>query len=213
MEIAIFQFSLFGINTYLLFDPDTKVCVIIDPGMSLKREEDAIDNFISEKGLRLTHIINTHLHIDHAAGIPFLQKKYGAPLLSHKDDENLGKRIQEQAVMFGLPLDLSNVEISQYINDGDKIQVGKSVLEVISVPGHSKGSIALYAPKEGYLFSGDALFQGSIGRTDLPGGDYRELMHSLKDKVLSLPDQTVVFPGHGPSTTIRDEKRSNPFLV
>ena len=212
MEIAVFQFSLFGINTYLIFDEESKECIIIDPGMSLRREETAIENFIAEKGLKLTQIVNTHLHIDHAAGIPFLHEKYGAPVLSHADDEFLGIRIDQQARMFGLDLDLGSISIDRYLNDGDEIKIGNNVLKVISVPGHSKGSIALYCEKDRFLISGDALFQGSIGRTDLPGGDYKELIDSIKSKLLTLPDNTVVYPGHGEPTTIGEEKRYNPFL-
>ena len=212
MQIAIFQFSLFGINTYLVFDPETKECAVIDPGMSTPEEEKAIENFIEEKGLKLTHIINTHLHIDHVAGIPFLRKKYGAPILAHEGDKFLGEGLAQQARMFGLDLPLDKIEISEYIKAGDKIKIGKGELEVISVPGHSKGSVALYDKAGGYLISGDALFKGSIGRTDLPGGNYRELIDSIESELLSLPDSTVVFPGHGPSSTIVEEKQSNPFL-
>lgn len=212
MQIAIFQFSLFGINTYPVFDPETKECAVIDPGMSTPEEEKAIENFIEEKGLKLTHIINTHLHIDHVAGIPFLRKKYGAPILAHEGDKFLGEGLAQQARMFGLDLPLDKIEISEYIKAGDKIKIGKGELEVISVPGHSKGSVALYDKAGGYLISGDALFKGSIGRTDLPGGNYRELIDSIESELLSLPDSTVVFPGHGPSSTIGEEKQSNPFL-
>lgn len=213
MQIAIFQFSLFGINTYLVFDPDTKECAVIDPGMSTPEEEKAIEDFIDQKGLKLTQIINTHLHIDHVAGIPFLRRKYGAPVLAHEGDKFLGNGLAQQARMFGLNLPLENIEISQYIQAGDKIKIGNGELDVISVPGHSKGSVALYDREGKYLISGDALFKGSIGRTDLPGGNYRELVESIESELLSLPDETIVFPGHGPSSTIGEEKRSNPFLT
>ena len=212
MQVAVFQFSMFGINTYLIFDPDRKECAIIDPGMSSPEEEKAIENFIAEKGLTLTQIINTHLHIDHVAGIPFLREKYGAPVLAHEGDKFLGERLSEQAGMFGLNMDLGEIEISEYLKAGDRINIGSGHLEVISVPGHSKGSIALYDPEGKYLISGDALFRGSIGRTDLPGGNYRELIDSIEQFLLTLPDDTVVLPGHGPATTIGEEKRSNPFL-
>lgn len=212
MQIAIFQFSLFGINTYLIFDPESKECVIIDPGMSNPEEEKAIENFIAEKGLTLTQIINTHLHIDHVAGIPYLREKYGVPVLAHEGDKMLGLKIGHQAAAFGLNMDLGEIEISEYLKPGDKIKVGSGELEVIEVPGHSKGSIALYDKAGGYLITGDALFKGSIGRTDLPGGDYRELINSIESRLLTLPDSTVIFPGHGPSSTIGEEKKSNPFL-
>ena len=212
MEIAIFEFRLFGINTYLIFDEKSKECVIIDPGMSSEQEEKSIEKFLAEKGLKLTQIINTHLHIDHVAGIPFLKKKYGVPVLAHNGDQRLGLRIGEQAAAFGLNLDIDKIEVPTFLEDGDVIKVGDGELEVIAVPGHSKGSIALYSSKDKFLISGDALFQRSIGRTDLPGGDSRELITSIKSRLLSLPDDTVVFPGHGPSTSIGEEKRMNPFL-
>lgn len=212
MQVAVFQFDLFGINTYLVFDPETKKCAVIDPGMSNPDEEKAIENFIAEKGLTLTQIINTHLHIDHVAGIPYLREKFDAPVLAHKDDEFLGNAIGLQAKSFGLDLDLDNIEISEYIKAGDVIKIGNGELKVISVPGHSKGSVALYDPEGKFLISGDALFKGSIGRTDLPGGNYRELIESIENELLTLPEDTVVLPGHGPASTIGAEKRTNPFL-
>ena len=212
MKVVIFQFSLFGINTYLIYDPETLECVVVDPGMSSPEEEKAISDYIEKNNLKLTQIINTHLHIDHVVGIPFLKKKYNAPLLANRGDESLGERVDLQSRMFGLDLNLDGIEISQYLEDGDKIKIGKGELEVIAVPGHSKGSITLYDPTDKFLISGDALFKGSIGRTDLPGGDYKELIGNITSRLLSLPDNTVVFPGHGPSTTIGDEKMNNPFL-
>lgn len=212
MQVAIFQFSLFGINTYLVWDPDTKQCAVIDPGMSSPEEEKALEDFIAGKGLTLTNIINTHLHIDHVAGIPFLREKFGAPVLAHSGDQFLGQKIGQQAQMFGLNMNIGEIEISEFIQDGDIIKIGNGELKVISVPGHSKGSVALYDPEAHFLISGDALFQGSIGRTDLPGGDYRELISSIESKLLTLPDDTVVLPGHGPASTIGEEKHSNPFL-
>ena len=213
MQVAIFQFSLFGINTYLIFDPDTKDCAIVDPGMSNPQEEKAIENFISEKGLRLTQIINTHLHIDHVAGIPFLRKKFGVPVMAHEGDKMLGLKIKHQAAAFGLDIDIDEIEISDYLKAGDNIKIGNGELKVIAVPGHSKGSIALYDPQGGFIITGDALFKGSVGRTDLPGGDYNELINSIENELLSLPDSTVVLPGHGPASTIGEEKQSNPFLT
>ena len=212
MQVAVFQFSLFGINTYLVFDPDTKECVIIDPGMSNPEEEKAIENFIAEKGLTLTQIINTHLHIDHVAGIPFLREKYGVPIRAHESDNFLGRLIDQQAQVFGLNLQIGELEISEYLKAGDIIKIGNGQLKVIAVPGHSKGSIALYDKESNFVITGDALFKGSIGRTDLPGGDYKELIDSIKSELFKLPDETVIFSGHGPSSTIKEEKQSNPFF-
>lgn len=212
MKIAIFQFSLFGINTYLVYDDKSKECVAIDPGMWRKEEEKAIIDFIEKNSLKLTHVINTHLHLDHAAGNNFLKLKYDVPILAHKGDESLGKLLQEQARMFGLNIKFEGTVVTQYIKEGDSIKIGNESLKVIEVPGHSKGSIALYDEKDNFVIVGDALFEGSIGRTDLPGGNGTELIMSIKEKLLTLPDDTTVYAGHGNPTTIGQEKKNNPFL-
>ncbi len=212
MKVAIFQFSLFGINTYLVYDPETLCCAVIDPGMINEAEEKAMSDFISKHQLKLTNIINTHLHIDHVAGNHFLRLKYDVPVKAHLLDEPLGHRISQQAAMFGMHENIPNVEITEYLKAGDEIKIGNGTLKVIPVPGHSQGSIALYDEKDKFVIVGDALFQGSIGRTDLPGGNYKQLLESIRTNLFTLPDETTVFPGHGPSTTIGEEKRSNPFL-
>ncbi len=212
MKVAIFQFYLFGINTYVVYDPATLCCAVIDPGMLGPKEEQAITDFISKNNFKVTHIINTHLHLDHAIGNSFLKETYDVPVLASKADEPLGKRMQEQATMFGINERFKGVEITDYLNDGDIIKIGDGELQVIAVPGHSQGSVALYDKKDGFLISGDALFQGSIGRTDLPGGNYSQLIDSIKTKLLTLPGDTIVYPGHGEPTTIADEKKLNPFL-
>lgn len=212
MKIAIFQFSLFGINTYVVYDPDSRECAVIDPGMINEQEEKAISDFIAKHDLKLTNIINTHLHIDHVAGNRYLQLKYNAPVKAHLLDEPLGNRVSQQAMMFGMTENIPNVEITEYLKAGDVIKIGNGELKVIPVPGHSQGSVALYDEKDKFVIVGDALFQGSIGRTDLPGGDYDQLIYSIRNNLLTLPDDTTVFPGHGPSTTIAAEKRHNPYL-
>ncbi len=212
MKVAIFQFYLFGINTYVVYDPATLCCAVIDPGMLGPREEDAMVEFIEKNNLKVTHIINTHLHLDHAVGNAFLKEKYQVPVLASKADEPLGKRMQEQANMFGINEMFKGVEITDYLTDGEIIKIGDGELEVIAVPGHSQGSVALYDKKDNFLISGDALFQGSIGRTDLPGGNHSQLIESIKKRLLTLPGDTIVYPGHGGATTIADEKRLNPFL-
>lgn len=212
MEIAVFQFALFGINTYVVFDPDSKECVVIDPGMSMPEEETAISDFIERKGLKVTNIINTHLHVDHAIGDAFMTKETGAPILAHRQDESLGQGLSMQARMFGMSEEPEDVVISQYLEEGDVIKIGKGELEVLHVPGHSPGSIVLYDRKDGFLIAGDVLFNGSIGRTDLPGGNHASLISGIQEKLLKLPDDTKVYPGHGPSTTIGHERKYNPFL-
>lgn len=212
MKVAIFQFQLFGINTYVVVDTTTKCCAVIDPGMFGKEEEKVMTDFIERNGLKPTHVINTHLHLDHAAGNSFVAKYYGVPVLASRKDEPLGSRMKQQAAMFGLSENFNDVEITEYLKDGDIIRIGEGELEVIEVPGHSQGSIALYDRKDGFVIVGDALFKGSIGRTDLPGGDHSQLIKSIKDRLLTLPEDTVIYSGHGPSTTIGTEKVSNPFL-
>lgn len=212
MKIAKFEFSLFGINTYVVYDPITKGCAIIDPGMISEEEEKALTGFIDRNELNVTHIIDTHLHVDHAVGVGFAKKKFNVPLFAHKSDEILGKRVKQQAQMFGISEQVEDISINSYLEDGDVIRIGDGELKVLHVPGHSPGSVALYDEKDGFVITGDALFNGSIGRTDLPGGDFATLITSIKDKLLTLPDDTVVYPGHGPATTIGAEKRYNQFL-
>ncbi len=212
LKIAIFQLSLFGINTYIVYDPISKDAAIIDPGMSNQREQDALDTFIEKEGLKITHIINTHLHIDHAIGNSYASEKYQAPVLANKLDAPLGQNILQQAQMFGLNINPKGVEISQYISDGDKIKIGNGELTAIHVPGHSPGSIVLYDKADGFMIAGDVLFLRSIGRTDLPGGNHQDLINGIKNKLFTLPDDTKVYPGHGDPTTIGYEKSHNPFF-
>lgn len=213
MNIAKFEFSLFGINTYVVFDPVQKKAAIIDPGMINAEEEQALTRFIERNDLEVTHIINTHLHIDHAVGVAFAKTHFGAPQLGHRDDAFLGERLRQQAASFGINEKVENVAIDQFLEPGDTIRIGDGELEVLHVPGHSPGSIALYDRAGGFVITGDALFSGSVGRTDLPGGDGEQLIKAIRQQLLPLPDATVVYPGHGPATTIGRERAANPFLV
>ncbi len=212
MKLVKFGFSLFGINTYVVVDEATKKCAVVDPGMIEPEEENALVNYIERNGLTVTHVINTHLHVDHAVGDKFVADKFKVPVLGHKSDETLGARMQQQAMMFGMREKLDAVSLTSYLEDGDKVKVGEGELDVLHVPGHSPGSIALYDPEGKYVIVGDALFDGSIGRTDLPGGDFGTLINSIRSKLLTLPDDTTVYPGHGPATTIGREKKYNPYL-
>ncbi len=212
MKVVKFGFSLFGINTYVVVDEKTRKCAVIDPGMIDREEEEALVDFVRRNGLAVTHVINTHLHIDHAIGDKFAAEAFGAPVIAHRDDEFLGTRLQQQAAQFGIAERVDNVSISSYLTDGEKIKIGEGELEVLHVPGHSPGGVALYDREGGYVIAGDSLFAGSVGRTDLPGGDMEQLLTAVRDKLLTLPPETVVYPGHGPATTIAREKASNPFL-
>lgn len=213
MKIAKFEFSLFGINTYVVYDPESKECAVIDPGMINEEEENALSNFIKRNGLKVEHIINTHLHIDHAVGAKYAQSIFHKPLEAHKDDVFLGERLQQQAEMFGINEKIEDVSVNIYLKDGDTIKIGEGKLKVLHVPGHSPGSIALYDKDGGFVITGDALFEGSVGRTDLPGGNGEQLIKSIKEKLLALPDSTIVYPGHGGHTTIGRERAVNPFLA
>lgn len=212
MKIVRFEFAFFGINSYVLIDTPTGECAIVDPGMSNQKEKEALVNFIGKHDLKVTHIINTHMHIDHVIGDRLAKELFDVPLYAHKDDEMLGNHVDQQAYLFGVEEEVKSVTADHELRDGDRIQIGVSTLEVLHVPGHSPGSIALYDREGHFVVVGDALFKNSIGRTDLPGGNYGQLIDAIKDKLLALPDDTMVFPGHGPATTIGEEKKNNPFL-
>lgn len=212
MKIAKFGFSLFGINTYVVWDPATKDCAIIDPGMIETQEEEALTGFIEREGLHVTHLINTHLHIDHAIGNRFVSERYGVPVEAHPADAILGTRMRQQAEMFGLTAKVSDVEISTPLHDGDIIRIGEGELKVIHIPGHSPGGIVLYDEADKFIIAGDVIFRGSVGRTDLPGGDTAQLLGGIRDKLLPLPDDILLFPGHGDHTTVGYERTHNPFL-
>ncbi len=212
MKLVRFGFSLFGINTYLVVDEASKKCAVVDPGMIEPDEENALVDYIERNKLHVVDVINTHLHVDHAIGDKFVAEKFRVPVLGHRSDETLGRRLQEQAEMFGMRGKLDSVSLTSYLEDGDRVSIGDGELEVLHVPGHSPGSIALYDPQGHWVIVGDALFAGSIGRTDLPGGDYATLVGAINDRLMALPDDTAVYPGHGPATTIGQERKYNPYL-
>lgn len=213
LKIAKFTFYMFGINTYVVFDPEEKEAAIIDPGMSRPEEFDAMEKFIAREDLKITHLINTHLHIDHAIADSWVSDKYGVPVEGHADDRTLGLILAQQAQRFGIKgVDL-RVEIGHELRDGDIVKIGRGSLKVLHVPGHSQGSIALYDEADRFVIVGDTLFEGSIGRTDLMGGNHRQLVDAIKNKLLTLPRDTMVYSGHGDPTTIGREADSNPYLV
>lgn len=213
MKVKRFEFNMFGESTYVAYDEATRYAAVIDPGMMNDSECRQLDDYIADNSLIIKWLIATHIHIDHVLGVEHVEKKYGVGLSASTDDSFLAERVAEQARMFHLPISVSDrITVKNILSDGENLPLGDDSFEVITVPGHSPGSIALYSGKSGIVFTGDALFQGSIGRTDLPGGNYAQLIRSISDKLLPLPDSTVVFPGHGPSTTIGNEKRFNPFL-
>lgn len=212
LKVKGFPFNMFGEMTYVVYNEQSRKAAIVDPGMMNSGEAAQLDDFLAKNRLEIEHVIATHLHIDHVMGLSRIIEKTGLGLEASRDDEFLSKRIAEQADMFRLPIKMPPVEISKYLNPGDKINIGDDYLIVISVPGHSPGSIALYSPSSSFVLTGDALFDGSIGRTDLPGGDYATLINSITNNLMTLPDDTVVYAGHGDPTTIGKQKQVNPYL-
>lgn len=212
IETRVFTVNPFGENTYIVWDTTSKEAAVIDPGMSDPKEENQFDRFILESGLKVKAILLTHLHIDHTFGVDYVKKKYNAPLMAHRDDEFLGQRRLEQARMFHLPMELSPIVIDKFIDEGEVLTLGEEKIMALHAPGHSPGSLLYYLPSAGILFTGDVLFQGSIGRTDLPGGNHGQLIGSIHGKIIELPPSTIIEPGHGPFTTIGDELRFNPYI-
>lgn len=212
MKIKIFEFNPIAVNTYVLYDK-TGECVIVDPACFYPNEQQALAKFINDKKLVVKHILNTHLHFDHVFGVNFVEKQFGVKMQAHKADEFLLETMNEQLAMFGFTPNGDYVPtVGKYIDENDTIEFGNQKLSIMHVPGHSPGSIVFYNKEQNVAVSGDVLFNGSIGRTDLPQGNHHQLIDGIKSKLLVLPPNTVVYPGHGPATNIKGEMRSNPFL-
>ncbi len=212
LKVKQFVFNMFGVNTYLVIDPDTKEAAVIDPGMYGSDEQKEFDDYVKANDLKIIEVINTHLHLDHCFGDNYVKDKYGVKVAANIGDSDLGADITSQMRRFGGREAVEGVTIDVPLEDGDVISIGKSRLEVITVPGHSPGGIALYSPDGHFVIAGDTLFRRSIGRTDLPGGSQRQLIDSIRKKLFTLPDDTMVLPGHDRFTTIGDEKTANPFV-
>lgn len=204
-------FNPFQENTYLLYD-ETKDCAIIDPGMLSLAEQKSFVDAIDQLGLNPVMALQTHLHVDHVFGCGFVLEKYGLAPQAHASDEFFIENTQSYARQFGFELEKNPPALGSYLKQDDVIQLGNSKLVVIHVPGHSPGGILFYNSLSGILVSGDVLFQGSIGRSDLPGGNQHELIDGIQEKIMVLPDHVKVYPGHGPSTTIGFERINNPYL-
>ena len=212
LNIKCFVVNMVEENCYVVSD-ETKEAVIIDDGAYIRGEHEAIDDYISRNGLTLTHVLNTHAHFDHTMGNAHLYRTYGlTPEISTGDAElYTDLSLQVQSIL-GRRLKVETVPLAPTLKEGDIITFGTHKLRVIETPGHTPGGICFYCREEAIIFSGDNLFEQSIGRTDFPGGNAFDLISSLQNKVMTLPDNTVVYPGHGGSTTIELERRYNPFL-
>lgn len=212
MKIKRFEFNMLPVNCYLVYD-STKEAAIIDPGCFYAEERDFLRDYIKSKGLTPKHLLCTHLHLDHVFGCKFIKDTYGLGIEANPADEYWLQQAPQQARTFGLTYPEIHEPIEQPLFDGDKVTFGDLELEAICVPGHSPGSLAFYSSEKKVLFSGDVLFQGSIGRADLQGGNFEELKEAICNRLFTLPDDVTVYPGHGPSTTIGYEKRNNPFFI
>lgn len=214
LEITTLQFNPFGVNTYLIYDTETRDTAVVDPGMFNTKEHRFFDTYVAEHNLKITQIINTHLHLDHCFGDNYVKSRYGVPVKANSEDAFLGAKLAEQSRRFGMlvPGTEKGVEIDVDLREGETVEIGKHKLKVLQVPGHSPGSIALYSPEYHFLIGGDVLFKGSIGRTDLEQGNMSTLINSIRNKILTLPEETQVLPGHDAITTVADEKRYNPYF-
>jgi glyoxylase-like metal-dependent hydrolase (beta-lactamase superfamily II) len=210
LKIKVFTFSPIQENTYLLYKEHNE-CIIIDPGCYFPEEQQELKAFLDSNHLTPTMLLNTHCHLDHVFGNKFVAETYGLTLQLHPKEEAVLQMASASGLMFNLPFDNYQGKFI-FLNDGDKIILGEDELEIILAPGHSPGSICFYCKAQKFIIGGDVLFNGSIGRTDLPGGDYNALIKNIKEKIFVLPDDVVVYSGHGEETTIGKEKKSNPFV-
>jgi hydroxyacylglutathione hydrolase len=213
LRIVSFTFNGFAENTYLLIDEATRATAIVDPGAYSRAEQQTLRDYVAEHQLDVKFLLNTHAHIDHVLGNAFVLNTYpGIPFLLHALDLPTLRAVATYAGPYGFAA-YEPAEPTGELVAGQVIKLGESELSVRFAPGHAPGHVVFYDAAGGQLVGGDVLFKSSIGRTDLPGGDHNTLLKSIKEELLTLPDATVVFPGHGPTTTIGAERRSNPFLV
>ncbi|GAA3934226.1 MBL fold metallo-hydrolase [Hymenobacter algoricola] len=210
MTVSGFTFNAFSENTYLLHDA-TGQCAIVDPGCYDRAEQTALRSFIEDQGLQVVLLLNTHCHIDHVFGNQFVLDTYKVPFLIHEADLATLRAVPTYAPSYGFP-NYTPAEPTGFLTAGEPVQFGNTTLEVRFAPGHAPGHVVFYHEPTQVVIGGDVLFQGSIGRTDLPGGDHATLLASIRTQLLTLPDAVTVYCGHGPATTIGAERRTNPFL-
>ena len=212
MKIARLSFNPLQVNTYILWD-ETLEAVVIDAAASNERENEILDKFIADHGLKVIRAVNTHGHFDHLMGVSHVCEKYGVGLALSAKDKFLLENAASSAMMFGIRMGGVPQSIELDLSEVESITFGNTELKVIPTPGHTPGHVVLYSPQDKVLFTGDTLFRESIGRTDLPGGDYSWIMRSIIDKLLPLGDEVKVYPGHGEESSIGHESMYNPFIV
>lgn len=211
LQIKSFEFSPIQENTYILYN-EFNDCVIIDPGCYFDEEKETLSRFIESNKLVPKMLINTHCHLDHVFGNKYVAGKYGLTLHIHEGEKKVLDFAPASGLMYNMPFDNYAGEIN-FINEGETIKLGDDELKVLFTPGHSPASLSFYNPAGAFVISGDVLFNRSVGRTDLPGGDFNTLVNSIRTQLFVLPEETKVYSGHGPVTTIGEEKRENPFLT
>lgn len=213
MNIKCFEVNPLGVNCYVLSD-DTKEAVIIDCGCFHPDEWAEIKNYIDTEGLQVKHLLNTHLHFDHIMGIPMVTNDFQLLPEANKSDLYIYNKVEEQIKAI-ININVGHLEmppLGRELRDGDMVEFGEHKLQAIQTPGHTPGGVCFLCKEENILFTGDSLFRMSIGRTDLQGGCYEDLILSIKERLCTLPDETIAYPGHGPATSIGDEKKYNMYL-
>lgn len=211
LHVHTFTFNPFAENTYLLYD-QTDTCIVIDPGCYSEVEQNILLDYIIHKGLKLEKILCTHGHIDHILGNGFLKQHFNVPIVAHSFAATEMRMALQYGAMYGIPLKTTPMP-DAFVDEGDTVSFGETTLAVLFTPGHSAGHVSFLHKETKQLFSGDVLFDGSVGRWDLPGGNFDVLMQTIQNKLLTLDDETKVYPGHGETTLIGRERNSNPYLI
>lgn len=210
-HVVVFTFNDFSENTYLIHD-NTKQCIIIDPGNNSPTEDKTLSDYIEANNLTPVRLLNTHCHLDHVFGNKYVADTYKLDLEIHEGEIPVLESTPQVCAMYGIPYLNPSPKASKFLKPGEQIKFGETSLSIHFTPGHSPASVSFYNQAEGYIIGGDVLFQGSIGRTDLPGGNFDTLIQSISDTFMILPDDTRVYSGHGPMTTVGHEREHNPFL-
>ena len=211
LKVKKFTFNPFSENTYIVTD-ELNNSVIIDPGCYYEAEQDELDSYISKNNLNLKSILHTHSHLDHIFGTAYLAQKYNLDLWINKDDLVTYQSYEKVCEVYGIPIIFGPNPSPKFFDLSKDVNFDGIIFKILFVPGHSPGHVAFYNKENNFLINGDCLFENSVGRTDLPGGNHQQLLNSIKNKIFQLPDETLVYCGHGNETTIKTEKNSNPFL-
>ncbi len=211
IQIRKFTFNPVQENTYVLYDK-TGECILVDPGCYFQHEREQLEEFIKEQSLTVVKIITTHCHFDHIMGVEWARHNFKAPWVCHKEDQFLIDSFVESGDKYGIPVEPIDAPDS-YVDESTTLSFGESEIKLLHIPGHSPGSLVLHSSEQKFVIVGDVLFQGSIGRTDLPKGNFEQLIEGIKTKLMQLPEDTISYCGHGAETTIGTEKQTNPFLT